>query len=62
MKTLSDGTQVHARMFYYLLDWNDNNGWDFMINTFNQTQLYKLNKDQFTTLFMEATSKDLKTI
>jgi hypothetical protein len=32
MKELSDGTQVVARMYYYLLDFNDMTNWDYIRN------------------------------
>lgn len=38
MKTVADGN-VPARMFYYLLDWNDINSGVYMVATFNKIRL-----------------------
>ena len=33
MKTLSDGIEVSARSYYYMLDWNEVNEWGYMFKT-----------------------------
>jgi len=36
MKTLFDGTEVPARIYYYLLDFNERYQWEYMYMTFNK--------------------------
>jgi len=60
MKELSDGTQVVARMYYYLLDFNDLTSWDYIRNTLHKNALKELNKAEFIQLFQLATTVDLK--
>lgn len=59
MKTLADGTQVSARSYYYLLDWNEKDNWQFMRNELNEQQLCKLSRVQYKRLFNKATSEEL---
>ena len=35
MKELSDGTQVTSRSYYFLLDFNDRDGWKTLVDNFN---------------------------
>lgn len=60
MKELADGTQVVARMYYYLLDFNDMTNWDYIRNVFQKNVLRELNKAEFMQLFQHATTVDLE--
>ena len=55
MKRIKNGIQVSARSYYYLLDWNDRDGWKFMMDKFDKTKLSELNLDQYMILFTHAT-------
>ena len=59
MKTLSDGTEVSARSYYYLLDWNEQNMWQFISENFNKGRLMDLTISEYKKLFIEATTKDV---
>lgn len=58
MKELADGTQVSARTYYYLLDFNDRYNWEFMYNTFNKKRLCDLTIVEYRQLFEHATEVD----
>jgi hypothetical protein len=58
MKKLADGTQVSARTYYYLLDFNDSYNWEFMYNTFNKKRLCDLTIIEYRQLFDHATDVD----
>jgi hypothetical protein len=58
MKKLADGTQVSARTYYYLLDFNDRYNWEFMYNTFNKKRLCDLTIEEYRVLFEHATEVD----
>ena len=60
MKPLSNGEQVPARMFCYLLDWNEKDQWKTLFDRYKVKRLYDLNKKQFKELFNIATKQDLK--
>lgn len=60
MKELTDGNEVPDRIYYYLLDWNDENQWDYMFKSFNKNILYNLNLNEFKQLFLHASSEDYK--
>jgi hypothetical protein len=60
MKELADGTQVIARMYYYLLDFNDLTNWEYIRNVLQKSTLKELNKAEFMQLFQHATTIDLK--
>lgn len=62
MKELSDGTQITARMYYYLLDFNEWNEWKYLRDNFGKKRLHDLNKTEFLMLFKYATESDYKTI
>ena len=59
MKTLSDGYEVSDRSYYFLLDWNDENNWKFIGETFYKTKLKDLTIDEYEKLFEYATNFDL---
>lgn len=58
MKTLADGTEVTARTYYYLLDFNDRYEWEFIIKEFNKRRLCDLTILEYTRLFDHATEVD----
>ena len=58
MKTLFDGTEVPARIYYYLLDFNERYQWEYMYMTFNKKRLCDLTIDEFKQLFIHATEVD----
>lgn len=59
MKTLADGTEVSARSYYYLLDWNEVNEWKFMVSEFNKHKLKDLTMAEYKRLFGEATTSEM---
>lgn len=59
MKVLVDGTKVVSRMYYYLLDFNDITGRDYIRNTLRKNALTELNKEEFVKLFKHASSVDV---
>lgn len=60
MKTLIDDTEVSARGYYYLLDWNDQDEWKTIQALFGTCKLCELEKHQYIQLFEVATRVDLK--
>jgi hypothetical protein len=62
MKTLADGTEVSARTFYYLLDWNDRDSWKFIQENFGKRRLMDLTIDEYIKLWIEATKYDLENL
>lgn len=58
MKTLADGTEVVARGYYYLLDFNDSDNWNYMLANFGTAKLNDLNVKQYAMLFKHATECD----
>ena len=62
MKTLSDGIEVSARSYYYLLDWNERDEWKYINRMFNKFRLCDLTHPEYKMLFLHATSEDYKQI
>jgi hypothetical protein len=58
MKTLTDGTEVTSRTYYYLLDFNDRYQWEYIVKKFSKTKLCDLNFEQYKELFIHATDVD----
>jgi len=58
MKTLAEGKEVPARGYYYLLDWNEVNEWEYMYKTFNKKRLCDLTILEYRQLFCYATQMD----
>jgi len=58
MKTLSDGTEVLDRTYYYLLDFNESTKRDFIQKTFNKNRLCDLTEYEYWELFYHATKSD----
>jgi len=60
MKQLIDDKEVSGRSYYYLLDWNESNRWEYMFEHFETKRLCDLEFHQFIQLFEYATKQDLK--
>ena len=58
MKILIDDTEVPARGYYYLLDWNERDEWKTILNKFNTGRLCELEIYQYKELFKIATESD----
>lgn len=58
MKALSDNKEVEDRGYYYLLDWNERNSWQYIFATFNKHRLCDLNIKEYYQLFAYATQID----
>ena len=59
MKTLVDGTEVSARSYYFLLDFNDADSWKTLIEFTKKNRLCDLNITEYTLLFKEATRREI---
>lgn len=62
MKTLADGVEVNSRTWYYLLDFNDRTGWEFMMKEFNKMRIMDLTIEQYIKLWVHATTIDTNTL
>jgi len=60
MKELADGNEVPSRVYYYLLDWNEINQWEYIFRSFKKERLCDLNLNEFKQLFLYASSEDYK--
>jgi hypothetical protein len=59
MKTLADDTQVSARTYYYLLDFNERTEWQVTKRLFGaKRKLCSLNIYEYRRLFIHATDFD----
>lgn len=58
MKTLSDGTEISQRSYYFLLEWNEQDKKDFMVAKFNKHRLFDLNIKEYVALFLHATTAE----
>lgn len=58
MKTTSDGIEVSSRSWYYLLDFNDKDNWDYMQIKFNKMKLHDLTYEEYMQLFKHAAFKE----
>lgn len=59
MKTLSDGFEVSARSYYFLLDWNEVNEGQFMAEEFGKACLKDLTRDEYKRLFIKASLTEI---
>jgi hypothetical protein len=59
MKQLADGQNVTSRSYYYLLDFNDRDGWKTIMAMFNKPKLLMLVKDEYLALFKAATQIEI---
>lgn len=62
MKTLADGTQVSARSFYFLLDYNDRKDRKPTQNLYGVARLRDLVKHQYVYLFKQAIGEEAKVL
>lgn len=62
MKTLADGVEVSSRTWYYLLDFNDRTGWEFMMKEFHKMRIMDLTIEEYIKLWVHATSIDTNTL
>jgi hypothetical protein len=60
MKKLADGTEVIARAYYYLLDFNDADEWKTISFLYGKNKLNELTNSQFWNLLYVATTHDIK--
>ena len=59
MKTLADGTEVSARSYYYLLDFNDRDNWQTMYGLWGIMKLNELDIHKYTYLYKKAVEKEI---
>ena len=59
MKTLLDGFEVSERSYYYLLDWNEVNEWEYIAKEFGKSKLKELTRVQYKRLFNKATTSEM---
>lgn len=57
---LADGFEVSSRSYYFLLDWNEKNGWEYITHAFLKTRLKDLKKEEYIQLFEHAVSTEIK--
>ena len=55
MKTLSDGYDVSSRSYYFLLDWNEVNDWNYITQKFQKSRLCDLTINEYKELWKYAT-------
>lgn len=58
MKILSDGIEVSSRSYYYLLEWNEVNEWEYLCSEFGKSRLRDLTILEYRSLFCHATQMD----
>lgn len=58
MKTLSDGSIVTAKSYYFLLDWNEINEKKFIIDNYNKIRLCDLDREEYMILWLNATTDE----
>lgn len=58
MKTLSDGTEVSARSYYFMLDWNEQNEHEYLWKTFQKIKLSELTFEEYHQAFIHATQRE----
>lgn len=54
-----DGKPVPSRIWYYLLDWNEEDEWQTLRKQFEVDKLRDLSYRDLITLFIKAQSKDV---
>ena len=59
MKKLIDGFEVSARSYYYLLDWNEVNEYQYIVKEFGKTRLKDLDRVEYKRLFNKATTYEM---
>ena len=61
MKT-SDGFEVTSRSYYFLLDWNESDDWQYIIKEFGKSKLKDLNLAEYKQLFLHATTSEMNDV
>ena len=59
MKTLTNGFKVSDRSYYFLLDWNDEDGRQFMSEYFGKHRLIDLDEFEYRQFFRMISEKEL---
>lgn len=60
MKTIHNNIQVTSRSYYFLLDWNERNGWEYIHIQYRKGSLEDLTLEEYKQLFNYATQCDFK--
>jgi len=60
MKVLKNGEQVTSRSYYFLLDFNDRDGWKTLYDNFGVMKLHDLTKEQYIKLFEMVIKAELE--
>lgn len=60
MKITSDNKEIPSRIWYYLLDWNENDKWNTIQLLYNKNKLKDLTKSQILNLLYVAAKIDIK--
>lgn len=60
MKTTSDGYEIPARIWYYLLDWNEADEWSAIAMLYGKDKLKDLTKAQLLNLLYVASQQDIR--
>lgn len=55
-----DGIMVSSRSYYYLLDWNEKNDWEYLYTQYSKMKLKELTYEEYKQLFHYATQCDFK--
>ncbi len=58
MKKTIDGKEINPRVYYYLLDWNDQDNHKYTMELFNKPAVSMLTYDEICQLFNHATLSD----
>lgn len=61
MKTLADGSQVSSKSYYYLLEFNEEDNWQFISSQFGKCKLKDLTIKEYRLLFNLAAQEEFKT-
>jgi len=59
MKELADGTKINSGSYYFLLDYNDRNNFEYLLKTFNNKKLCELNLDEYIDLYKHASDEEV---
>lgn len=60
MKTLIDNKKVSSSSYYYLLDWNEHNEWNFIKDNFQKSKLKDLTISEYLELFQYVASQEIE--
>jgi len=62
MKTLADNKTVTSRSYYFLLDWNEHNDWEYIREHFDKQKLSSLTIYEYRELWLYASSSEYDNI